>query len=225
MEYMAGLPDKAFDLAIVDPEYGIGAASQNFIRQGKQTGKSMCVSGVKYKAKNWDKKPPSDRYFAELKRVSSHQIIWGGNYFIDYLESTSCFIVWDKDNGENLYADCELAWTSFNTAVRKIKWKWHGMLQEDMAKKEERIHPTQKPVGLYKWLLQNYAKQGQSILDTHGGSRSLAIACYDLGFDHVSCELDADYHNDSKARFEAHVAKYAPADEIAVTNEGQGKLF
>ena len=199
---MARYPDKHFDLAIVDPPYGIGASNKAFMRKGKQTGKSLAVSGVSYSEKRWDNSTPTSDYFNELTRVSKDQIIWGGNYFAESLKNSSCWIVWDKQTGENLYADCELAWTSFNTAVRKFEFMWKGMFQGDMKNKEIRIHPTQKPVALYKWLLTNYAKPGDKILDTHVGSASSLVACHDLGFDAVGFELDEDYYNESKQRLE-----------------------
>ena len=128
MELMSRYPDKHFDLAIVDPPYGIGASSKNFIRQGKQTGKSMAVSGMKYTAKDWDNYVPDKIYFDELRRVSKNQIVWGGNYFASSLPNSSCWLIWDKVTGDNLYADGELAWTSFDKAVRKFTWMWKGML-------------------------------------------------------------------------------------------------
>ena len=191
MEYMAGVPDKFFDLAIVDSPYGIGASKGTW--GGSNMGK------VKdYGKKSWDDNRPSSQYFLELKRVSRNQIIWGGNYFTTY--PSSCWIVWDKDNSA-YFADCELAWTSFPTAVRKFKFRWNGMLQQDMKNKEERIHPTQKPAALYKWILKNYAKEGDKILDTHGGSMSSAIACHQMGFDLTLCELDKDYYEAGVKRF------------------------
>jgi len=215
-------PDNHWDLAICDPPYGIGASTTNFMRTGKQTGKSWAVSGMRYKASEWDVATPSSDYFAELMRVSVNQIVWGGNYFD--LGSTSCYIVWDKDNSENKYADCELAWASFPTAVRKVRIRWHGMLQEDMANKESRIHPTQKPVALYKWLLTNYAKPGQTILDTHMGSQSSRIACWDLGFDFTGYELDEDYYKAGCERFADHIAQPKLFTPEAVTVE-QSDLF
>ena len=143
--------------------------------------------------------------FKELFRVSKNQIIWGANHFLGM--TSSCWIVWDKDNGKTHFADCELAFTSFNSAVRKFKFKWQGMLQEDMKNKEKRIHPTQKPVALYKWLLTNYAKEGDKILDTHGGSGSICIACHDLKYDLVWTELDKEYYEAAKERFENHIAQ------------------
>lgn len=195
---MRQYPDKHFDLAIVDPPYGIGAA--NYTRGGTQYGKSAAKS-KDYGRKDWDSSPPEILYFQELSRVSKNQIIWGANHFGN-LAPASCWIVWDKLTGENGYADCELAWTSFDTAVRKFTFRWQGMLQGNMAEKEERIHPTQKPAALYKWLLKNYAKEGQRILDTHLGSGSSRIAAYDMGFDFTGYEIDKDYFLAQEKRFQ-----------------------
>jgi site-specific DNA-methyltransferase (adenine-specific) len=194
---MSRYPDKFWDLAIVDPPYGIGAS--DYQRGGTQYGKSAATCKA-YTRKNWDSAAPSENYFDELFRVSKNQIIWGANHF---LEMTSpCWIVWDKENGENGYADCELAWTSFKSAVRKVKHRWHGMLQKDMKNKEERIHPTQKPVGLYKWILTEYAHPGDKILDTHMGSQSSRIAAFNMGFDYWGFEIDPDYYKQGCKRFE-----------------------
>ena len=197
MESMAKYPDKYFDLAIVDPPYGIGEDGSNNKSRGKLA-----------KAKNYkpfagfDKNSPDANYFNDLIRISKSQIIWGANHFISKIPfDSSCWIVWDKNNGNSDFADCELAWTSFKTSVRKFKFTWSGMLQEDMKNKEYRIHPTQKPVKLYKWLLTNYAKPGDKILDTHLGSGSSRIAAYDLGFDFVGYELDKDYFDAQEKRF------------------------
>jgi site-specific DNA-methyltransferase (adenine-specific) len=190
MEYMRGLPDKAFELAIVDPPYGIGESGDS-----NSTRSKMAVS-KNYKAfAGRDLLPPDAKYFIELLRVSKNQIIWGANHFADRLPypASPSWIVWDKENGENDFADCELAYSSFKKAVRRFRFQWQGMLQGDMKNKEERIHPTQKPVKLYEWLLTNYAKPGDRILDTHLGSGSSAIACLNLGFEIVGCELDEDY--------------------------------
>ena len=139
-------------------------------------------------------------------RISKNQIIWGANHFINKIPfDSSCWIVWDKVNGDSDFADCELAWTSFKTAVRLFSYRWNGMLQGNMKNKETRIHPTQKPVALYKWLLTNYAKPGYKLFDSHSGSGSFRIAAYDMGFDLVSCELDADYCRDNEARFQKHI--------------------
>ena len=149
----------------------------------------------------WDNERPTKEYFDELMRISKNQIIWGGNYFADLLPATSCWVVWDKDNGISYQADCELAWTSFDTAVRKYKWRWWGLLQEDMKNKEKRIHPTQKPVKLYEWILKNYANEGDKILDTHVGSGSSRIACHKMGFDFTGYEIDEEYWNAQEQRY------------------------
>lgn len=202
MEYMRSLPDNAFDLAIVDPPYGIGESG------GKDSRNR--VKSPTYKKKNWDDFAPSKYYFVELQRVSKNQIIWGANHFAAHIvnPSSSCWIVWDKLNSGD-FADCELAYTSFKTAVRKFSFAWNGMIQGDMKNKEIRIHPTQKPVKLYEWLLANYAKEGDRILDTHLGSGSSAIAAHYGGFDFVGTELDADYYEAAKARFERETAQNA----------------
>jgi site-specific DNA-methyltransferase (adenine-specific) len=205
LEAMRGMPDNAFSLAIVDVQYGIGAS--NYSRGGSQYGASLAQC-AKYEIKDWDKECPPPEYFERLFRVSKNQIIWGANHFIERINrNSSAWIVWDKENGNNGYADCELAWTSFDCAVRKVKIRWHGMLQENMANKEVRIHPTQKPVALYKWLLKNYAQPGDTILDTHLGSGSSRIAAYDLGFDFTGYELDKDYFEAQEKRFKQHTAQ------------------
>jgi site-specific DNA-methyltransferase (adenine-specific) len=201
MEYMKTVPDKHFDLGIVDPPYGINAG-----RRRGDTGKNKHIKQKDYDYGEWDSSPPDDEYFSELKRVSKNQIIWGGNYF--NLGASKCYIVWNKKNGDNYYADCELAWASFDSAVRMFEYRWFGFLQEKSGDaKEDRIHPTQKPVDLYRWLLKNYAKEGDKILDTHLGSGSIAIACHDYKFELVGCELDKDYYEAACKRFKNHVAQ------------------
>ncbi len=197
MELMAECPDNWFDLAIVDPPYGIGESGKT-----NKTRSSLAVS-KDYGNKDWDAQSPDVKYFDELRRVSKNQIVWGGNHMMSEInQSSPCWIVWDKENGENDFADCELAWTSMNTAVRKFTFKWHGMLQGDMKNKEERIHPTQKPVKLYDWLLSKYAEKGQKILDTHMGSGSIAIACHYAQCHLTASELDEDYFNAACERIE-----------------------
>jgi site-specific DNA-methyltransferase (adenine-specific) len=189
MEAMTKMPDKAFELAIVDPPYGIGAGKA---QQGKWISSRM-------EKKEWDKAIPSPEYFNELLRVSKEQIIFGGNYF--NLRPSRCFIVWDKGAGflGRDFAECEIAWCS-RDGNAKI-FKYDPLSNGDYHNK---IHPTQKPVALYKWLLQDYAKQGDKILDTHGGSGSICIACHDLGFDLDWMELDKDYYDAAVKRFEKH---------------------
>ena len=200
MEGMKQYPDKYFDLAIVDPPYGIGV--DGGIGGGVMAKKSSFIK------KGWDNQPPKKEYFDELIRVSKNQIIFGANHFISNIPiNSSCWIVWDKLNGENNFADCELAWTSFKTSVRKFDYKWQGMLQGDMKNKEFKIHPTQKPVALYEWLLKNYAKEGDKILDTHVGSASSLIACYNLGFEYVGFELDKEYYDKAQKRLQARMAQ------------------
>lgn len=214
MALMARYPDGHFELAIIDPPYGIGEHGKSNHSRGKSVtiGKSKSKAKVKptlFTPKDWDKEPASKEYFQELFRVSKNQIIWGGNHFIENLpyQNSSCWVVWDKQNGGSDFADCELAWTSFKTAVRMFSFRWNGMLQGDMKNKENRIHPTQKPVALYKWLLSKYANTGDKILDTHLGSMSIAIACYDLGFELTGCELDEEYYKKGMKRVNNHIAQ------------------
>jgi site-specific DNA-methyltransferase (adenine-specific) len=212
MDYMRSLPDNVFELAIVDPPYGINESGKTNCSRGSAAGSTKWagsrnttgagVPSTQFSHKEWDKKPPPPEYFIELRRVSRNQIIWGANHFIDRIAMPSpCWIVWDKVNGATDFADCELAYTSFKTAVRKFQYTWNGMLQGDMKNKELRIHPTQKPVKLYDWLLSNYAKPGDRILDTHLGSGSSAIASHYAGHDFVGIELDADYYEAATKRF------------------------
>lgn len=201
MKLMAEFEDNHFDLAIVDPPYGIKM-------DGGKIGGDKCGEAKNYTKKDWDEKAPNLQYFEELKRVSKNQIIWGANHFIGNIPdaNSSCWIVWDKCNTGN-FADCELAYSSFDTAVRKFQFRWNGMLQEDMSNKEIRIHPTQKPVRLYTWLLTNYAKEGDRILDTMVGSASSLIACHQLGFDVVGCELDEEYYKNAQQRIKDETAQ------------------
>ena len=187
MELMARYPDNYFDLAIVDPPYGIDINSSG--RLGHYGGKG----------KKWDSDIPNDEYFQELFRVSKNQIIWGGNYF--YLPPTRCFLIWDKEQPENVsFASCEFAWTSFNLSAKTF---YKRPQNSDI----QRIHPTQKPVALYKWLLDKYAKEGDKILDTHLGSGSIAIACHDYGFELTACELDEEYYDKAIQRIKNHVSQ------------------
>ena len=198
MEAMAKMPDKAYDLAIVDPPYGIDVANMNL---GKGGGVARNNS---YKKGDWDKNTPNSEYWVELFRVSKNQIVWGGNYYD--LPKTKGWVVWKKMDIKNDFNPLEMAWTS-NLKMGFFDFLWCGMWQEDMKNKEQRIHPTQKPVALYKWLLHNYAKEGDKILDTHGGSMSIAIACHDMNFDLDLWELDPEYYQKGVERFNQHKAQ------------------
>tara|TARA_R110002124_G_scaffold262665_1_gene428800 strand:+ start:331 stop:942 length:612 start_codon:yes stop_codon:yes gene_type:complete len=187
MQLMARYEDNHFDLAIVDPPYGIDI--------NKQSGFG---SLNKDKDKNWDNETPNEKYFIELFRVSKHQIIWGANYFFEFLTNTKSLISWDKMNGTNDMADFELAWTNFNKPARRFS------MHHFSAGYTTKIHPTQKPVKLYEWLLMNYAKEGDKILDTHLGSGSIALACHNLGYDLTACELDKEYYEASLKRLNQH---------------------
>ena len=198
MEAMKEMPDKAFELAIVDPPYGIGIVEA--IKRSTTEGTSSMFKLTKGReGSDFDGKIPDESYFVELKRVSVNQIIWGGNYFLDYLGKTNGFAIWDKMNGTNPMADAELAWTSFDK--RTFMFRMHHF----SAGYDAKIHPTQKPVALYKWLPKNYAKEGDKILDTHLGSGSSAIAAYQMGFDFTGYEIDKDYFEAAKDRIERHM--------------------
>lgn len=185
--FMKRLPDKYFDLIITDPPYGI---KRNQMNMGKGGGIAKHIDYGNY---DWDNNIPSTEHFKEMLRVSKNQIIFGGNYMTNHLSPSSCWIVWDKDNGKTDFADCELAWCSFNKAIRKFKFKWSGMLQEDMQMKEKRVHPTQKPVALGRWILETFAKEGDAIFDPFAGSGSFLVACKQKGFDFVGCEINKEY--------------------------------
>ena len=195
MELMARYEDSHFDLAIVDPPYGINASEMTM-----GSGKNKKYS----KGKKWDNKTPEQKYFDELVRVSKNQIIWGGNYFTDKLKPSRCYVFWDKGiNGDCDFADGELAWCSFDKVLRIAPIRYKGFLGADKV----RIHPTQKPVKLYEWLLQNYAKEGDKILDTHLGSGSIAIACHNMKYDLTACELDKEYYDKAMKRLKEHTAQ------------------
>lgn len=192
MDVMSRYPDKYFDLAVVDPPYGIGRDK----KQNKNNGKWRFK---KYHDSDWDSEAPGEQYWNELFRVSKNQIIWGANHYISKIPfDSSCWIVWDKVNGAGDFADCELAWTSFKTAVRKFTY-YFG------TENNERIHPTQKPIALYEWIFNRYAKVGDKILDTHLGSGSSRIAAYNANLDFVGCEIDKEYFDAQEKRFKNHI--------------------
>ena len=200
LEAMKKMPDKYFDLAIVDPPYGIGADKKNSTNK-KQSSKSATLS-TDYGNQKWDSNVPTEEYFQELIRVSKHQIVWGINYYAEHFGSGR--IYWHKNVTMPTYSDGELAYCSKLNSVKYFEYTWHGMLQQNMKDKEIRIHPTQKPVALYEWLLNNYAEKGDKILDTHVGSASSLIACHNLGFEYIGFELDPDYYNQATKRLEKH---------------------
>lgn len=222
MEYMRKIPDGFFDLAVVDPPYGIGitgtpggnkkpipferGAAIGGAKPFGNRGRGLIVPPKSYHAFD-DQEPPRSEYFSELKRVAKNQIIWGGNYFLDHLGATPCMICWDKRRVDLNFADGEFAWTSFKTPARIFRFKWNGLLQENMREKEFRIHPTQKPVALYAWIFDRFAKPGDKILDTHLGSGSSRIAAWDAGLDFYGCEIDKVYFDQAAERFEAHAAQ------------------
>ena len=203
MELMARYPDNYFDLAIVDPPYGIGADIKNNGKNSNRHEKTSLAKINTYKRTNWDNAIPNDDYFTELKRVSKKQIIWGANFF----GLKGGYLYWHKNVTMPTYSTGELAWLSWLNKLDFVNITWHGMLQQDMQNKEIRIHQTQKPVALYKWLLDKYAKQGDKILDTHLGSGSIAIACHDYGFELTACELDKEYYNKAIERIINHTSQ------------------
>ena len=222
MTRMREAPDNHWDLAICDPPYGIGESGGKH-REGPQSFAKGLRSAI-YAKKAWDSATPTSEYFSQLGRVSRNQIIWGGNYF--ELRPSPCFIVWDKKTNDGSdFADCELAWTSFSSAVRKFKYDWVGFGYINNPDGEKKIHPTQKPVALYKWLLTNYAKPGDTILDTHLGSGSSRIAAYDLGFDFTGYELDKDYFEAQEKRFADHIAQAKLFDAPVLETVEQNNLF
>jgi site-specific DNA-methyltransferase (adenine-specific) len=196
MELMARYPDNYFDLAIVDPPYGIGIDGQK-----KSINKNPKHNRKEHTKKSWDSATPSENYFNELKRVSKNQIIWGGNYFTKYLKPTKAWIFWYKGQNDLTMSDGEMAWTSFESVTRQVE------INRAQLIKQNTFHPTEKPYKLYKWVLDKYAKQGDKIIDTHLGSGSIAIACHDYGFELTACELDKEYYDKAIERISNHVSQ------------------
>ena len=196
MVLMARYPDKYFDLAIVDPPYGIGIDGQK-----KSINKNPKHNRKEHTQKNWDNAIPNEEYFNELKRVSKNQIIWGANYFTEYLKPTKAWIFWYKGQRDLTMSDGEMAWTSFDTVTRQFELNRASLIAQNT------FHPTEKPYKLYKWLIDKYAKQGDKILDTHLGSGSIAIACHDYGFDLTACELDKEYFDKAMERINNHTSQ------------------
>ena len=195
---MARYEDKHFDLAIVDPPYGIDMGGGSSIKKLKSRPN---WGGCKYDKKEWDEDIPNDAYFEELFRVSKNQIIWGGNYFTDYLKPTKSWIIWDKKMSHNInFSHAEMAWCSMKGITRMFYYSATG-------NSDKKIHPTEKPRKLYEFILHNYAKEGDKILDTHLGSGSIAIACHNRGFNLTACELDTEYYNSALKRLKQHQAQ------------------
>ena len=200
MELMKRYPDNYFDLAIVDPPYGIGIDKAMNSNKGKQGFKQ-------YKETEWDNETPKQDYFNELFRVSKNQIIWGANYMIDKIKKPSqCWIVWNKVQRDFTMSDAELAWCSFDRTIRCFDLSRGGAMGNH-NRNGGKLHPTQKPVKLYEWLLMNYAKEGDKILDTHLGSGSIALACHNLKFELTACELDEEYYEASIKRIKNHISQ------------------
>ena len=217
MELMARYPDKYFDLAIVDPPYGIGASKQNVSSSKMKGRKNSVIKRSNLKSKEWDNEIPNKEYFDELFRVSKNQIIWGGNYFP--LPLINSWIVWNKLQVLETRSDGEMAWTSFKKPLKIVPLLQDGfkrgqnvgynqpVIYNEPFSGKQTIHPTQKPIALYKWLLDKYANPGDKILDTHLGSGSIAIACHDYGFDLTACELDKEYFDKAMQRINNHTAQ------------------
>lgn len=204
MDVMRRYPDKYFDLAVVDPPYG------DIPKGGYMNGTGGgLVKQKKYHDAVWKMEKPTAEYFGELLRVSKNQVIWGANYFAaEFAKPSSCWLVWDKKRPEGVnFAQCELAYTSFECSAKMFAYCWNGFTQENMKNKEVRIHPTQKPVALYAWIYGLFTKKGDKVLDTHLGSGSSRIAAYDAGLEFVGCEIDATYFKDQAERYEAHTSQ------------------
>jgi len=204
LEGMKLIDDNSIDLIVTDPPYGIGAS---IVTRGGTSGGKSVTKSKKYKKFDWDKSIPTKEIFDEMFRISKNQIIFGGNYFVEYLYNSPCWIVWDKKNGNNTYADCELAWTSFKTAVRKIDYRWHGMLQENMKNKEARYHPTQKPVDLFVRILKNYSKETDIICDPFMGSGTTALASIKFKRQFIGFEKIKDYCDIANQRIEDELSQ------------------
>lgn len=200
---MRELPDGAFDYIVTDPPYGIGESDRKNVSRGNRgfggSKLSAPIAAVEYAAFNWDKQKISPEHIAEIRRVSRHQVIFGGNYYADLLPASSSWIVWDKINSGD-FADCELAWTSHKKAVRQFRYMWNGMLKQ---LPEQRYHPTQKPLALMKWVIENYTDEGSTVLDPFCGSGTTLVACAQMGRRGTGYEINADYVTIAQRRIEA----------------------
>jgi site-specific DNA-methyltransferase (adenine-specific) len=215
MEFMRSVPDNYYTLCVTDPPYGLG---DRLVKGGAKGRMGSLRKLADNKVEHWDI-APNKEYFDELKRVSKNQIIWGGNYFLDYLGSTDGFLVWDKMNGTNPMADAELAWKSFNGTTRIFRMHHFSQGYDD------KIHPTQKPVALYDWIFRNYAKPNDTILDTHMGSQSSRISAYKAGLDFTGCELDPEYFEQGNERFRNFLLKSGTTEPEKAMPGQQINLF
>lgn len=220
LQLMARYEDNAFDLGVIDPNYGIGEDGK------KNHSRSKLAKAKKYTPKDWDSEPPPLEYFIEVQRVCKNLILWGANHYISRIPiDSSSWIVWDKENGANDFADCELALTTFSGAVRLFKFRWAGMLQGNMKNKQKRIHTTEKPYALYKWIFKNYAQEGFKILDTHLGSQSIAVGLDEMNkFDKMNlhltgCDLDKEIFIDGVTRTDEFYRQSSIFDVIETTPE------
>lgn len=191
LEVMRSMPDRSVDVVITDPPYGIGECRSKIMSRG------ILANPIDYGEFDWDRQPATQEQIDNCRRVSKHQVIFGGNYFV--LPPSSSYIVWDKNNGSNDFADCELAWTSHKKAVRKFKWTWNGFIKE---KPEKRFHPTQKPLAVMNWILVNYSNEGDTILDPFMGSGTTGVACVQTGRNFIGIEIDPDYFAIAQKRIE-----------------------
>jgi site-specific DNA-methyltransferase (adenine-specific) len=215
MDFMANVPDKYYQLSCVDPPYGIGNTTTS---EGNKKRNSL------HRRVTWNNEIPTTQYFDELRRISVNQIIWGCNYFYPYIKEPGRIIHYKKpfqnlENGKIKFCPADIASQTFNRRIEYFSYNWYGNTQGgypnfNNSGPDARIHPTQKPIALYRWMLSKYAKSGDKIFDSHGGSMSIAIACYDLGFDLDLCEIDKDYFKAGKARFEAHRTKQREIKEF-----------
>ncbi len=215
LEVMKDWPDNCVDLVLTDPPYGIGEAA------GKNKSRGCLGVAKDYGDSDWDDDKLSNRHIWELLRTGRNLIVFGGNYYANTLPPSSCWIVWDKDNGATDFADCELVWTSFKTAVRLVKWKWQGMLQEPGHKKDYRQHPTQKPLGVMLWILKRYSKPTDLVVDPTCGSGTSCVAAKMLGRNYIGIDISEEYCEIARARLKA-VDTGVPAKEAKA---GQMALF